>query len=516
MKLYKFTWIALILSLNACDDFLDRQPHDQISQAVFYESKSHFEMALGGNYRLLQQPVSAGDHTRFFTESQPGWDCLSDNCYGKHGWGQTKEILAGNLTPSTGGYIEHLYSGCYNGIARVNIFLSELTAYHGEDMTQAEKNVFEGEARLIRAYYYFHLYMFYGDVPLVLEPLTVETQAQPKVSAAEIMTQILADIDFAITNLKNISYTENAGHVTRSTAQALKARALSFTAYDRSGTPDPAVIRQVRDLCLEIMPLYSLSADYADLFKSNGQINNPEIIWSINYLAPNNNCVYQTFQVTYVAWNPHHNLVEDYECIDGLPWGESPLTNPANIFENRDPRLKRTIYQDIIVWDDGTTHIPTEERITGYGVMKYIDQKNVASDMNPVPAQADVDAVVIRLAEVLLMYAEMQNELEGPDASVYHATTDLRARAGLPPYPAGLSKEQMRERIRHERRVELAFEQGLRLYDIKRWHIVADVLSRINDGIINYRFEERFYKWPLPETEIEKSGGILIQNPDYQ
>jgi len=515
MKSYILPLIALIFILSACDDFLDKQPHDKISQAVFYESKIQFEMSLAGNYRLLQQPISAGDHTRFFTESMPGWDCLTDNCYGKHGWGQTKEILAGNLTPSTAGYIEHLYQGCYNGIARANIFLKELSAYTGEDMSDTDKKTMEGEARLIRAYYYFHLYMFYGDVPLVLEPLTVETQAQPKALAAEVLNWILKDIDFAIANLKQISYTNNVGHVTKSTAQTFKARVLSYSAYGNTGTPDINTLREVRDLCAEVMPLYSLSPNYANLFKSDGQLNNPEIIWSINYLAPNNNCIFGTFQVSYVAWNPLQNLVDEYECIDGLPWGESPLTNPEDIYENRDPRLKRTIYQDVIIWDDGSIHIPSEERITGYGIMKYIDQKNIASDANPIPAQADVDAIVIRLAEVLLMYAEAQNEIAGPDASVYQAMTDVRARAGLPPLPAGLTKEEMRQKIRHERRVELAFEQGLRLYDIKRWHIAAEVLNNVKDGIIQYHFEERFYKWPLPETEIEKSNGVLAQNPDY-
>jgi hypothetical protein len=93
------------------------------------------------------------------------------------------------------------------------------------------------------------------------------------------------------------------------------------------------------------------------------------------------------------------------------------------------------------------------------------------------------DAVIFKLGEILLMYAEAQNEISGPDASVYRATTDFHARVGMPPYPAGLSKEQMRERIRHERRIALAF-----------------------------KWDDKFSRWPLPQEEIDKSNGTLTQN----
>jgi hypothetical protein len=72
----------------------------------------------------------------------------------------------------------------------------------------------------------------------------------------------------------------------------------------------------------------------------------------------------------------------------------------------------------------------------------------------------------------------------------------------------------MRERIRHERRVELAFE-GLRHYDLVRWRIAATVLNNVKDSLVPFTFENKFYKWPLPQPEIDKSGGVLVQNPDY-
>jgi len=84
----------------------------------------------------------------------------------------------------------------------------------------------------------------------------------------------------------------------------------------------------------------------------------------------------------------------------------------------------------------------------------------------------------------------------------------------MPPFPAGLSKEQMRERIRHERRIELAFE-GLRYFDLKRWHIAGAVLNNVKDGKLNYKWDDKFYRWPLPQEEIDKSHGTLVQTSGY-
>ncbi len=80
--------------------------------------------------------------------------------------------------------------------------------------------------------------------------------------------------------------------------------------------------------------------------------------------------------------------------------------------------------------------------------------------------------------------------------------------------PAELSKEEMRAAIRLERRIEMAFE-GLRYYDLKRWRIADEVLNNVTDGVLDYTFDERFYQWPIPQSEIDKSQGILEQNQDY-
>ncbi len=516
MKRYRILLIVLsIFMLGGCSDYLDKQPLDQISSSTFWRSKSDFNMALTAIYGLNQTGASwDGPPGGVWSYHLPNWDNLTDNSYGQHNYFNSKSIVSGDITSTTGGYVSLVYSLSYQAIARINIFLKELSAYTGNDMTDAEKKAAEGEVKFLRAYYYFQLYCAYGDVPVVTEPLTLENQNQAKVSADKVYAQVISDLDFAIANLKTVPYYSNSGHAAKSTAQALKARVLIYQAYGSTGTPDAAMLGQVKSLCQEIMPQYALSPVFENVFQDKGQAGNKEIIFAVNYLAPDNVAAYGA-DLIYGDWiivSPLKNFVDAFECTDGLPWGTSPLTDTANPFKNRDPRLSKSVFVDFVDWGGGNVYHPSNSRPTGYGVKKFLCPENIPYGYSTLSQQ---DMVVIRLAEVLLMYAEAQNEIAGPDASVYKVMTDLRARVGMPAYPDGLTKEQMRERIRHERRIELAFE-GLRYLDLKRWHIAGTVLNNVKDGMIGYKWEDKFYHWPLPQEEIDKSNGTLVQNPDYK
>lgn len=506
----------LILMLSGCQDFLEKNPLDKISSSTFWQSRKDFDMALTANYGLMHG-INSGPWDNppsgMWGYMLPNWDNLTDNSYGQHSYGGSKAIVAGEINSNTGGYISGVYQFCYQAIARANIFLDALAKYEGSDYSAEEKNKALAEVRFLRAFYYFQLYHLYGDVPLVLEPLTLENQNQPKVTAEKVFEQVVSDLDFAIANLPAVPYTESKGHVTKSTAQTLKARALMYKAYKTDGTADNAIMNQVKTLCQEVMPLYSLSPRFEDLFQKAGQTGNPEIIFSVNYLSPDNAPAYGTDIVfgDWVAVGPLENFVRAFECSDGLEWGVSPLTNTADPFKDRDPRLSKTVFKTIVDWGDGKVHNPSNACPTGYGLKKFLEPANVPYGYTIL---SDQNTVVFRLAEVLLMYAEAQNELSGPDASVHKAVNDVRGRVGMPPLPEGLSKAAMRERIRKERRVELAFE-GTRYYDLKRWRIAGSVLNAVTDGLLNYKWEDKFYKWPLPQSEIDKNQGVLEQNPDY-
>jgi len=132
----------------------------------------------------------------------------------------------------------------------------------------------------------------------------------------------------------------------------------------------------------------------------------------------------------------------------------------------------------------------------------------------------DQDYVLLRYADIKLMYAEAQNEAVGPDASVYQQVNEVRARPGvnMPPLPAGLSQDSMRQKIRHERRVELALE-GLRYYDLRRWGIATQKLNGFVQNpttpAVKTMYKDNYEFWPIPQTEIDRNQPVLIQNDGY-
>jgi hypothetical protein len=492
------------LILSACKKTLDLYPLDQISTTNFYKSKGDFDKALAAVYASLQAEE--------YSYGMPFRDGFTDNGYNQFNTGSAKDFVQGNLNPTTGGYQSSIYNSSYSGISRVNLFLKNLNDYSGSDINSTNKTLYQAEVRFIRAFLYFQLYQVYGDVPLVVEPLSIENQIQPKVTSDKILAQIVSDLDFGIANLNKTTYYANGGHAAASSAKALKARALLFAAFGNNGIPNTTLLTEVKSLCLDIMSQYKLSTNFEDTFRDATQKNNTEIIFSVNFLAPNNTAPWDMYYGDWVASSPLRNLVNDFECADGLPYGVSPLTDTGNPFNNRDPRLKKTIFVDHPDFGNGLVHQPSNPRPTGYGVIKFLEPKNIPFGFSTLSQQ---DAVVLRFGEVLLMYAEAQNEISGPDQSVYDAIKLLRDRVNMPGFPAGYTKEQMRSRIRHERRIELAFE-GLRLYDLLRWHTAKEILNAVTDSPVSYHFDDKFYKWPLPQTEIDKSNGTLVQNPDYK
>ena len=483
-KIILYTLLGSTLTLGACSDFLDKNPTDQLSSSLFWKSKSDFDNALSAVYATLQ--------TEYYAAGAPNWDALTDNGYGQHNYYGSNGIVQGNIFASSGGYISSIYTSSYSSIARVNIFLQQLDQYDGNDLDQLTKEQMAAEAKFIRGFFYFHLYQAYGSVPLVTEPLDFDTQFQAKVPKDQIFAQVVSDLETAIGSLPDEPYYNNGGHAVKSSAQALLLRAYMFDGYDAKNSPNIENMTKAKALSDQLTTSgYTLVDDFTSIFQHGSQEGNEEIIFSIKFLAPNNYTAMDQWYGDWVVVSPLQNMVDEFEAGDN--------------------RLNQTIYEDFVDWGDGNTHSPSNNRPTGYGVKKFLNP-----DLLPYgyATRSDQDWVLLRYADVLLMDAEIENELTGPTQEVYDAINSIRSRSGLDDLATGLTKEEMRDQIRHERRIEMAFE-GLRYYDLKRWKIAGEVLNSVTDGVIPYNFEEKFYEWPLPQSEIDKSNGVLIQNEDY-
>ena len=452
-----------------------------------------------------------------------------------------------------------VYSYLYEGIYFANYFLENSVNYReilsrnrdtlGTDNGAAYQRqlrtvgLLRAENRVLRAYFYFELIKRYGGVPLVKKVLsnTDETKI-PKASYEDVVNFIVSEIDYVKDSLLTDWSADNAqtGRITKGAALAIKARALLYSASPLHN-PDNNVAKWEAAAAAAyalIQPgLYSLSTDYRNLFLSENTIKSSETIWALN-LGSTNDLEKKNYPVGTKGGNsgvtPSQNLVDEYEYK-----GASDSNNP---YANRDPRFAFSIVANNSTWTGRTMQIyaggtddpanPNTSR-TGYYLKKFLND-----NLNLVQNEKRLRSwMFFRYAEVLLNYAEAMNEAYGPDGAGSYTMTArqavnmVRSRQGVQmPAVVAATQAEMRDKIKHERRIELAFE-GHRWWDLTRWKDAEVKLNEplrgvrvINNGVFTYNYfdvESRVFQapkmflFPFPQSEILKNKGILIQNPGW-
>lgn len=532
------TSILLAGTMASCSDFLQKDPPASPSESIFWQKKSDFDSALAGCFSVMYE--WPGEMSQIIA----CFDNLTDNSICQHNedtYGKSQTIALGDLDPNTTGYVSYMYSHCYTGIARVHLVLENLANYSGSDMSEDDRNFITAQCKALRGYFYSWLYQCYREVPLVTSSLDLDNMYQPKSTRAEIYSQIIKDFDDAINILPDKPYSDSqmSGYFTPGALKAFKARLMLAEAYDDNGKADPSKMGEIVSLLEEIQG-YSLADRMHDNFISEKQLSSPEIMFSVRYLAPN---ITHSMDLYYGGWTTcgvTRDLVDEFECTDGLKWGESPLTQEVDesliqtsatadenynerekLFQNRDPRLRETVthsgyatFPDEGYEENGRIKL-TDQQQTGFGMMKLIQPTTVMPSYSTI---SDADVIILRYAEVLLMIAEAENEANGPTQKVYDAVNAVRTRSEMPPLPDNLSQDEMRERIRHEWRVEFVFE-GQRYFQLKRWKLMEELVDgAVDPALPTYIkvFKPAFYYWPIPQTEIDKAGGVLVQDPNYK
>lgn len=494
------TYVKLILGtffiLTSCDnEVLEAVPTTQISSETFWKTEADVRLALNAEYSKL------GD----LEQSYIYYDVLSDNAYGNYPWEGYKAIADGTHNPRSGGGIDWIWDECFRGIGRANVVLDnyEKVTTLGEDLKKSVK----GESLFLRAYFYFRLTDLYGGVPLILESPKLAHSELPRDTKENVVKQIIKDLDEAAALLPPTQ--SEKGKATKGAAKALKARVLL---YNQKWTEAASTAQEVMGMG------YSLFSNYRNLFREANE-NNNEVIFDIQYKSPEQGNYFELYLGSYTigGWSsvvPMKNLIDDYEVTDGKSISQSPLYNSSAPYTNRDPRLKQTISVPGATANGVVNH---EGEFGGFMFKKYTeyDDYGVVSPV-PYPSTSGLNAIVLRYAEILLTYAEAKNEASGPDQSIYDAINLVRSRpsVNMPNIALGLSKDQMRQVIRHERRVELALE-GTRYSDIRRWNIAEGILNGLADPGGIRTFKSKDYLWPIPGKEFDIKGTKLTQNPGY-
>ncbi len=524
MKRIKYN-IALLLAasmFHACSkDLLNTTPNDRISTDLFWKTERDATLAANAVYTFLEG-------VNIFT-----WDGLSDIGHRNTLFSVEASIERGQLDALNGKVFAE-WDDAYTGIRAANNFLANADLVKTSNATLI--NRLKGEVKVIRAYQYIKLASLFGDVPLVTTTISLEEGRKlTRTPVVQIWDFVSKELTEAADMLDKTS--SEKGRVTKGAALALKARAMLFAGRF---TEAAAAARQVMDL-----NVYSLYPAYETLFSYAAE-NNVEVILDKQFIKDNysNNVFSQMAPYSQRAsgsfYVPTKKLVDSYQMINGRSISDPASGfDPRNPYVNRDPRLKYSIFVPGDVLPDGKIYNTrpnsnTADAIgysfittsTGFNVKKYINKEDLAQ-----PANSGINIILLRYAEVLLTYAEAKIEANQIDQTVVNAINAVRQRkdVNMPALSAPGSREAMREIVRHERLVELAFE-GLRYFDLRRWRIAENVLpGKVygmtyleNNNLVTVEvqaFEKLFnkdrdYLWPIPQRERELNPN-LTQNPNW-
>jgi hypothetical protein len=544
------------------DDFLNVQDLSAISSNVTWSSESTADLVLNDIYENLP------DLNSNVFDPLDNW---SDNSMCGFSWAPSASVLRDmtTLNPSSdvsvswnGNGPQWLYwSRLYGNVRKCNVFISGLSA---SNLPTDYKNQRLGEAYTLRAFFYHYLWMFFGGVPIITRPDSRITDGDSvfhhRATFDETYQFIISDLDSAVALLPANNGNDGGGRVTKGAALTLKAWCQLFYAsplYNTSNDKSRWAAAAATCKLVEGMG-YTLYPKYDELFFATGNNNNEGILYReyLKTTKPSNIIGFEgpnTIGSLWLSWggmNPTQDLVDDYAMANGMAiTDQGSGYDPQNPYKNREPRF----YQSILY--SGST-------FDGYLYTTYSGQLNGVSANNPIDLSDANDFTntgyamrkrmdtttdffgginswqnyyFFRYADVLLMYAEAQNEAVGPDATVYSALDQLRARAGIPGvsqvYPQ-VSQDKMREIIRRERRVELAFE-GKRYWDLLRWktaevninrplkamHITAQGSTLTYQVVDAARGDRKFdasknYVLPIPQSAISRNPS-LIQNSNY-
>ena len=585
---YKLIGLLLLIQLSSCnEDFLDRQPMNQYGEGAVWSDLAMMEHFVNQIYynigHSFDRPMLGvlTDESMFDPGSDQGHgnvmkSLITPSDYSIFDtWSRTQKMR---------------WSHSYASIRACNLFLEQVEANTYDD--EAFKNRLIGEVHFLRAYHYHNLVFLYGGVPIITNAYELgDDFMAARNTFEETINFIAEECDKAAALLPLHQEGSNYGRATKGAALALKARVLLYAASDlynsngswTNGYEHPELIGYVggdrtarwqaaKDAAkavidLGVYSLYkaepapgdSIAQNYGEIFTLK---QTSEDIFVRNFTESFQHWTYnigiQNLPAGYRGWanvSPLNQMVDDYEMSNGEEFDWSNPEHRANPYQNREPRFYADIFYDGAKWrprqddvapldphgiiqtgwyeqPDGSWLGGLDSRnspvttwngtYTGYYLRKFQDiTVNAPLEISPVPWR------FIRYAEVLLSYAEASMEL-GEEEEARKYVNMIRTRAGLPDIHS--SGEELKEDVRHERKIELMFEDH-RFFDIRRWMIAPEVITDGYGVDIRYplgadkptyeiihvqdrEWKDRFYFMPIKLDELNKNSA-LVQNPLY-
>lgn len=494
------TGMLILGGLSSCkEDALELINPNDLTEEVFWRTETDAVLGLNGIFDAFQPTTFVGQRYREF-------DLLTDNARiinAQNGWQDIKASTHNSTTPA----VENFWLRFYTVVNRANYVIDKVSAMPSSAISEDARKRIIAEASFLRAYVYLDLISLWEDVPFYTTPLGAFAEGGGKTSKDAIYDYMVNDLNQnVIPYLSLIMPAHENGRIRQGAAHALLGK---YYLYNKDWTNAAATFKTIMD-----SQVYSLYPDYAELFTLAGEYSS-ENLFEIGFVSGGiDNGERFSIQVDTTQapktpqafWQPTQQLVDSYQAIDGKPISgpdKSPFYDSKKPYENRDPRLRATIRTSADVTPGGKKIWNFTNKLK-FGVKKYFmltSEQFIGGPQN---------YYMIRYADVLLMYAEAQNEAVGPDATAYDAVNQVRARVQMPDLPDGLSQDAMRTEIQNERRWEFALEHP-RYFDLKRWGTLQTAIESLSDVPAAQFTNPRDWIWPYPQTEIDNNPVLETQ-----
>lgn len=534
--------IALaVMGLVSCKkDILDTPPLNAVNEVALWSDVNLVENFINEKYKILP-------HFYLYSTlpSHMGYSAASDECFSKFNYESVNRINTGALTPDN--MALDSWTVDYNYIRELNVFFSKVDGISGND---AKKSRLLGEATFLRAYCYFDLASKYGGIPLITKVYNATDQnfVEKRSTYDEAVKFVTDELDKAVALLPASYSGKDVGRATKGAALALKSRMLLYAASPLWNTGnDQAKWTAAANAAKAVIDLnqYALfqGSDYHSLFITT---DNVEAILSYHQNAEK----YQSYSDIHLSPNGYHgwsaytptqHIVDEFEMKSGKMIAETGSGyNLQSPYVDRDPRFYANIIYNGGQFRDRPAEFfqtgkdspqsPIENwnaSLTGYNWKKYNDE---SYDLNTQAVGSKTAFIIFRLSEIYLNYAEALNAL-GNDTEARKYLNLIRTRTGVAMPEVTVGGTDLRDKIRHEREVELCLE-GHRFFDVRRWKIAEITdnkpamgvkITKNTNGTLVFDYtlkvqDRKFlapqhYLLPIPKYELDKVK--LVQNPNY-
>lgn len=586
---------TLALALISCDDVLDKEPLDILSDNIVWTDPALIDAYIVQVYGELPmtgwlENVGEGREVNSYTQ-------MSDEGTAGYPWTTPSKVYKPGLINESGGFDEWWN---YILVRKINEFFVQIEA---STINEDLKKLYIAKMRFARAFTYFSLVKRYGGIPIITTPQDINSTYGdlfvPRNKEVEVYDFVLDELDKAITDLPESYDSEDTGWPNMYAAYALKSRvalyAASIAKYGAINAPSSVQPNGLTGISAsEAKRFYQESYDASAQIINSGKYflymgntenkvknftdlflieNNSEVIFSKQYSGGINGLGHRWDMAEFpphlsgtggFATSVYLEMVNEFEEKDGTfkPLTTNVISSPISLvdfFSNKDPRFHASIFYEgssfkggkteywnalrkpdgkIITGSDSYEGVKAEgidfgssqgkqgpAYLTGFNVRKFCDP----SQNSPLDNVSTTDFPVFRYAEILLNHIEAAKELEKPNVEILKYINDIRYRAGIALLTGNISLEQ----IRHERKVEL-FSEGHRFWDLKRWRIAEEAITKnfsgihttydaatskfvveINNKVDNAKFAVKHYYYPITPGRIANNPSLAPENPNY-